>query len=534
MSIILQVEQGDARFDLHPNQLNPGFMERKAYRFTPLEGFCFYIDDVLIETVDQNGVCAWLWSPGFYAGEVAAELLDDQGRTAASFRLDVSAADNKLGGQEFTAMIEAILDFDPALVLGTEEAQFGIGHDGALTNPHLQYARLRRYGDRLQRALKQISQSPLTSLKSDRMSVSAHTVKRLDSASVRKALRGPAGQAILHPGSTQRPALNTFRFEVNRSYEEEDNPANQAVGLVLFDVLRRCRQVVKGLQHAAATEVASDTRSALASRLVRRIAFTESLARKLERLQRARPFSILTDRRLSAAGLNAISAHPVYARAFRFGWYALRSGWLGKDPDETLWISPTWEIYERWCFVTVVSQLQRQFPKLVWSREYQSVGLKEILWRGKAADITVEACYQVRCPAIDQAAHRGFQSLSRERCPDIVVTLESPWGKRFLVFDAKYRSARSSVLDAMESAHIYHDCLRWKGIKPDTSLLLIPRADEVPLLASPTYHSDYGIGAWQIGAESEGEALGVELKRILTSIPIAAAQLQSGATGSAS
>jgi len=156
--------------------------------------------------------------------EVAAELLDDQGRTAAIYRLDVSAADNKLGGQAFAAMVEAILDFDPALVVGTEEAQFGIGHDGALTNAHLQYARLRRYGDR-----------------------------------------------------------------------------------------------------------------------------------------------------------------SAYARAYRFGWYALRSGWLGKDPDETLWVSPTWQVYERWCFVTVVSQLQRQFPELVWSREYRSVGLKEIVWRGIAA-----------------------------------------------------------------------------------------------------------------------------------------------------
>ena len=116
--------------------------------------------------------------------EVAAELLDDQGRTAAIYRLDVSAADNKLGGQAFAAMVEAILDFDPALVMGTEEAQFGIGHDGALTNAHLQYARLRRYGDRFHRALTQISQRPLTTLKSDRTSVSAHTVKRLDSASV--------------------------------------------------------------------------------------------------------------------------------------------------------------------------------------------------------------------------------------------------------------------------------------------------------------------------------------------------------------
>lgn len=523
MSIILQVEQGDARFDVRPDELNPGFMEKKAYCFSALEGFSFYIDDVLLEPVNQNGEYAWIWSPGFYAGEVAAELLDDQGRTAASYRLDVSAADNKLGGQAFAAMVEAILEFDPALVLGTEEAQFGIGHDGALTNPHLQYARLRRYGDRLHLALKQIAQRPLTNLKSDRTSVSAHTVKRLDSASVRKALRGPTGQALLHPASTQRPALTTVRFEVSRSYEEEDNPANQAVGLVLYDVLRRCRQVVKGLQHAAATEVISDTRSALTPRLVRRIAFTESLARKLERLQRARPFCILTTKRLSAAGLNAISAHPTYARAYRFGWYALRSGWLGKSPDETLWISPTWEIYERWCFVTVVSQLQRRFPELVWSREYRTVGLKEIVWRGTAGDMTVEACYQVRCPAIDRAAHRGFQSLSRERYPDIVVTLDSPSAKRFVVFDAKYRSARASVLEAMESAHIYHDSLRWKGIKPDASLLLIPQADEVTLLVSPTYHADYEVGAWQVGAESEADALGIELKRILTVVPIEAA-----------
>ncbi|WP_408003562.1 nuclease domain-containing protein [Pseudomonas granadensis] len=183
--------------------------------------------------------------------------------------------------------------------------------------------------------------------------------------------------------------------------------------------------------------------------------------------------------------------------------------------------------------MTIVTQLQRQFPELVWRREYRSVGAKEIVWRGRAANVTVEACYQVRCPAIDRTAHRGFQSLSRERYPDIVVTLDSPSAKRFVVFDAKYRSARASVLDAMESAHLYHDSLRWKGIKPDVSLLLIPRADKVRALVSPTYHADYGVGAWQIGAESEGEALGIELKRILSAIPIAAAPARTIATGTA-
>ncbi|GLH35850.1 hypothetical protein RS1P1_01350 [Pseudomonas moraviensis] len=109
------------------------------------------------------------------------------------------------------------------------------------------------------------------------------------------------------------------------------------------------------------------------------------------------------------------------------------------------------------------------------------------------------------------------------------MTLDSPSAKRFLVFDAKYRSA----LDAMESAHIYHDSLQWKGIKPDVSLLLIPRADKVMSLVSPTYYADYGVGAWQIGAESEGEALGIELKRILSAVSIADAPARTIATGTA-
>jgi hypothetical protein len=100
-----------------------------------------------------------------------------------------------------------------------------------------------------------------------------------------------------------------------------------------------------------------------------------------------------------------------------------------------------------------------------------------------------------------------------------------------IVFDAKYRSARASVLDAMGSAHIYHDSLRWKGIKPDVSWLLIPRADEVMPLVSPTYHKDYGVGAWQIGAESDGEALGIELKRILSAVSIETASARTVATG---
>jgi len=61
----------------------------------------------------------------------------------------------------------------------------------------------------------------------------------------------------------------------------------------------------------------------------------------------------------------------------------------------------------------------------------------------------------------------GFWSVSRQREPDIVLRVEGGGSEaRFVVFDAKYRTSRSAVLDAMASAHIYRDSLRFGGRAP--------------------------------------------------------------------
>ena len=52
-------------------------------------------------------------------------------------------------------------------------------------------------------------------------------------------------------------------------------------------------------------------------------------------------------------------------------------------------------------------------------------------------------------------------SLSKERKPDIVLTVRTGNATRFVVFDAKYRVSRQKVLDAMASAHVYQDSLRF-------------------------------------------------------------------------
>ncbi|WP_135308542.1 hypothetical protein [Pseudomonas nabeulensis] len=355
-----------------------------TYHFTATKGWSLFVDDVRLELIQVAGAPVWRWSPGFYAGEVCAELVDDQGNYVGHYRLDVAPDPSKLGGETFSAMLEAIQAFDPVLLFGTEEAQRGICSDDALTTHHLQSARLRRYGDRLQ-----VTHKPLTSLRRDRQPMGAHQLKSVDGIAIRRALRNPSGLALLHPQSVERPPLNAVYFNVSKAYEDQDNLANQAMGLLLSEVISRCRKVSTALTTVASKIRMSETRSPLTPRLERRIAYLAALQRKLERLEHVQPFRYLKSRHLSAAGLKAISAHLAHARAYRYGWCALRSGISGEVGEESLWISLTWEIYERWCYVMLVSVLKQLLAHFEWKcRRFKTTD--RVRWRVKHEGVTLD------------------------------------------------------------------------------------------------------------------------------------------------
>ncbi|MNR48390.1 hypothetical protein D3C85_1676260 [compost metagenome] len=83
------------------------------------------------------------------------------------------------------------------------------------------------------------------------------------------------------------------------------------------------------------------------------------------------------------------------------------------------------------------------------------------------------------------------------------------------MLDAKYRSSRFGVLDAMESAHLYHDCLRWNGYKADAVLLMIPQGGRVPILESPDFQASNGIGAVVMGGQEDATKFGEQLVALL-------------------
>jgi len=476
-------------------------MERGIYYFEIIPEACFFVDDEPLKILRHEAFDAWRWEPGFYAGRVVAELVDASGRVTATYHLDVAPDQNKLGEASFAAMLDELLAFDTRLLLGDEYAQLELGREGRASNPHLEYVRLKRYGPVFLSALVEILRKPLTRLHRQRTLRPAHQLRRIDQQTLRRALQNPAATALLY--NLERASANgdVPHFDVPTAFEDLDNPANQALAVVLGTVLRRSRHVITALQKIVDGERDTGARSALAPRLARRIEFLEGLHCDLRKIQRREPFRSLCQPRISAAGLNAISAHPAYARAYRHGWYVLRPGIDGSREGERLWISPTWEIYERWCYLQVVSLMKSIYPDLQWQASWPGASLDLIRFTGRDIDTQVEVLLQLRCPAFDRPANNGFSSISGERKPDIVVTVESPAESLFIVMDAKYRVDRERVLDGMESAHVYRDCLRWKGQKPDLSILLVPRTGGAPMLETAAYQKANGVGIAVLSTE---------------------------------
>jgi hypothetical protein len=85
-------------------------------------------------------------------------------------------------------------------------------------------------------------------------------------------------------------------------------------------------------------------------------------------------------------------------------------------------------------------------------------------------------------------------SAYRRRLPDLVFTIESSDGARFVVLDAKYRTSRLNVLDAMAAAHIYQDSLRIGSRRPEASMLLIPSCGGADWLADLQFQSTHRVG----------------------------------------
>ncbi len=465
---------------------NTGFSEARRYLFRkPCLGCELRIDDEPL-TGDPAGDC-WTWRPGFYAGEVAAELLRD-GVQLQRFVFDVSPDPGKLGSDAFQQMVRELWAEDPTLVLGQEPATIGAGHLGGHQDALVEFERLRRYVPDFLWALATIRAHPRKALRAVRDSVPLSSARRVDRQTAVAASRSGAvalfATEILEP-SLFNPAM---RLDVPVVEETLDAAANRALKFLAKAVLQRLRGVTEALQRRVENESTSETRTPLASRWPVRKQFLFETEERLRHALRQVPFPQVSRAEVSAVGLNVVAADPLYARAWGRGWRALRQGVEADTTDERLWISPSWEIYERWCFMKLGRLLELHAPHWNWRR---GQGVRRWTGRvpGRVAELRLQPTFRTR-----ERQSPGRWSVSKQREPDIVLRVSAGDDHRFLVLDAKYRATRANVLDAMQSAHIYRDSLRMGARRPEASLLLVPANQGAAWLGAPAFLEKHMVG----------------------------------------
>jgi len=471
--------------EVRPDDTLDGLFEDTDYQ---MEGSQSIVELVVDDEVLQPDTAGrYLWRPAFYAGSVIVETRSTDA-TRGRYRLDISPNPSKSGQDQFDEMVRAIRHADPSLLLGTSPAllDFGDGAMHASRKLDVLLQRVRLFGPDFLAAVDAIGRSPHRALTANLHALPLARARRVHHSALRS---GRVVQAIagMRRGFAEPGNLLVAGVEPRLTF---DSPANRA----LLALVRRFTAVVGLLTDAVSNQQLCGDKDDQRVRATARLRALAELAAQARLVLSAPTFEDLASAETSSAGLTQIAAHPDYSRAYRLGNKALSSHIGGQDADSSLHIPPSWGIYETWCYlqtVQAVSQLTDLEPV---ERPPRRMTADRCSAFALADGRELEVLFQAVFPS-PLRTHAGFaRSLSRERRPDIVLLLHGPGRTRCLVLDAKWRSKVPNILDAMESAHIYHDALRVENAPPERCVLLLPGNSEVHHLCEPAFMEEHGVG----------------------------------------
>lgn len=443
------------------------------------------VDDVPLALV---GGGMFSWTPMLFAGlvSVSAEAADGK---IYEFGLVISPQESKTDDDEFAEMVAAIRAFDVSLLAGVSSASMLFGKEGwtGVLTPNVQLQRLRRYGPLFADALRSIVRLPHQSHSAEAQVLPLVRVRQVHPDALRE-------RRIVEFSLSSSPELQSIESLQVRSYLPTptfDTPANRT----LVALLRRVQARASLLMELVRDCQLQGDKEEQALRAPRRLLEVEALFASLKSIARLDPFGKLDPNvQTTSAGLTQIAANPAYQRAYRLGSLALSSGLLGEQQDQ-LQVHFSWGIYETWCLLAALQCLQ-EVLRAPFTPIKSSCVTSDLAYGLKLSESrTIEIHFQAKFPALAPLSGKNCWSLSRERYPDILLLDVQETGTRALVLDAKWRSGRGNLLEAMESAHIYHDALRVSGSPPSLCLLLLPGEPEIPALATDECIKSNGVGA---------------------------------------
>lgn len=444
-----------------------------------------FVDDVPLQ---QESPTAYRWRPSFYAGRVVLEVVLSD-KASLRYFLDVSPSPAKSGQDEFDEMVAEIRAFDQLLLSGLSPATMAFGREGCSGRYELDVllARVRKYGPLFLDAVELIVRTPHRFLAADTQVLPLSRVRRLHHS----ALQDRRLAAIAAGRSLPCETIESFQVNGLTSAPTFDTPANRT----LLALLRRLRAAVASLEEAVQLSDLASPQDEQLLRSKKRLHDLSTLANRTHKLLFGSLFREVSKAETSAAGLTQISAQPSYSRAYRLGCRALATRLDGIDASDLLHVPPSWGIYESWCFLCVVTCVAQVTGSAALERMAKANAAERSVHFELSEGHVLEVLFQATFPSLKATTNRLGWSLSGERRPDVVLVHHRSSGPRGMVFDAKWRSGIGNVLQAMESAHIYHDALRIGTTQPTPCILLLPGLACVAELEKDDFIQAHGVGA---------------------------------------
>lgn len=444
-----------------------------------------FVDDM---ELPRNPHGRYEWMPMFYAGRVEIVVMAEP-NTEIRFHAHIGPSSSKVTDEQFEVMVCEIREYCASLLLGNSSAAMVFGDSPAMSalNNLLRLDRLRLHAPVFLRELQAICHMPHRALCQGEELVPLTRARRLHP----RALREPRIAAIVTGHVVDPAALESLHVATSTPVQTFDTPSNRAIKALLAKIMAQAGSLLAAVSQGKLGGEPEEQ----AARRPRRERFLRCLIDEAKALLKQEPFRSVSREETSAASLTQISAHPVYGKAYQRGRKALLRS-IGGTPDgDPLRISPTWGVYETWAFIHILAQLAKLFGQPQWKAIRSGiVSAAESRMLELPGDIRIEAHFQANFPSGGPSFSRAGWSLSRLRIPDIVIAVQTATRLDFIVLDAKYRSKRDNILDAMTSAHIYHDSLRVGRQRPAFCALLLPAAAEVPALDEDSFLHEHGVG----------------------------------------
>jgi len=473
--------------EIEPGKSLSGLSEDTDYIITLdiTHGTRLYIDDVELRPSASG---EFKWRPSFYAGRVIAEatLL---GGGSQHYWLEVSPTTQKSSESQFEGMVSAIREFDTRLLGGASAAVMGFGREGqaGLLSDDIQLSRVRAHGGRFLDAVDSIARAPHLSISANSQVLPLSRIRKLHPS----ALLDRRLVALATGNTVHADAFQTIQLRSVTSSPTFDTPANQK----LLALLKRFRATVLMLREKVETGSLGIPTEEQDLRIEHRLHVLDELETRTSKLILGRPFSETSKAQTSSSGLTQIAAQPNYSKAYRLGSRSLALGVDGADQSDDLHVANSWGIYETWCYLTVLECINGLVGGKLRATQPSAVSAKLAFSAVISKSCTLEILFQANFPSINPSQGRLGYSISKMRIPDIVLISKIDNTVQSMILDAKWRSGKENVLDAMQSAHIYHDSLRVDQLPPSSCLLLFPGNDTVPELEQKDYISTHGVGA---------------------------------------